>query len=306
MYDDLIANQGSQPDGGTPDPSQQPQDGEPTPAPSQEPGGQEPQPQQAADALPAQDDRGVPAQNVLAEMRRKLDQTMEAVRQMSENFTRYQQPQAGGYQPPIPQQVQAQPQQRMPVTFDEAAEILTKEVQEKISSGEITDQMQLETFRNRRFFELNQQVQNAVLATQNERAVSEQRIKAAYPDLSDMQSPLSRAVINEIVRRSSLPGQKDLYKNNPYCLEGIVPYVASSLGIQPKFNGRRVQPTTPTNLPQNIGGRASSIPPADTYVPTEVELALSPKYGNDPVAMAKFNREHPDPLSITVDDVLLS
>jgi hypothetical protein len=306
-YDDLIDDQGLQPDGGSPDPSQQ--GGEPSPDPSQDKAGEKPEPQQTNDVLPPEDDRGVPATNVLSEMRKKIDQTMEAVRQMSEQFTRYNTPQAGGYQPQsVPQtQTQVQPQQKAktPTNYEEAAEMLTKEISDKIASGDITEQLQLEAFRNKRFFELNQQVQSFTQNVQNERFTSENRIKDAYPDLNDFQSDLSRAVVNEIMRRNNRTGQ-DIYKSDPYCLEAVVPYIASQLGIQPKLNGRRIQSKTPSNLPPSLGGRGSNIPQPERFVPTDIEKIMSPRYGNDPVEMAKFNKEHPDSTSISVEGVLES
>lgn len=305
MYDDLLDDQGLQQDGGTPDPSKQ--GGDITPEPSQDAApAKEPEPKpQADDAIPDVDDRGVPSHNVLSEMRKKIDQLIENQRQMSEEFTRYRTPQAGGYQPTsVPQQTQPQPQVKMPTTVEEAAEILTKEVNEKITSGEITEVTQLETFRNRRMFELNQQVQTAMTMRQTERNISNSRILEIYPELRDPQSNLSRTVLNEIQRRSSINGY-NIYEKDPYCLENITPFIASRLGIQPRLNGRLHQ-KQPTSLPQNIGGRGTVKPPSEVIAPTEVEKVMSPKYGNDPVEMAKFNREHPDPRSISVEDVLLS
>lgn len=310
-------DQGSQTDGNSPEPSQT-QEGD-NPVPSQEDAGQVTD-QELEQMLPDQDDRGVPKENVLSEVRKKMDKVMEelnALKTLQSSFYQQPQPLQQGQQPyQQPNlQNQQQSQQIIPKDGREIAEIVRRESEEKFGVNlENANYYELRAFENQRFAELNQAMTNESIKSmqtnntiQGERNKSENRIKDLYPDLNNLQSPLARSVVNEIQRRAYARDidPRKLYSQDPYLIESVAPSVALQMGIAAKAQTQtKIKPRQPGLPPNNFEGR--QIKPQEKIRPTQEDIIFGKKFGVKPESLAEV-REKPDPtMFIDETDMLLS
>jgi hypothetical protein len=302
-----LNDQGLQNDGGSPEPSQNLEGNNPDPSQDNaDQGGS----QDLEGGLPAQDNRGVPAQNVLSEMLRKMDKLTEEINTMKMSQQRPQQ--FREYHEPVQQrQPQQQQQQIIPRSPEEIAEIVEKESREKFgqdfSEGK-ADYWEISRFQNKRLAELNSIMMQNINSVQSERINSEARIKGVYADLNNHQSPLSQGVFNEISRRAYMSGMspENYYKQNPYVLESVAPLVANNLGITPKVSGLpKIQQKQNNNLPpSNFEGRNSVH--KGQIKPTQEDVLLGKRFGVKAETLAKV-RETGDPTEfIDESNILLS
>lgn len=307
---DDLNDQGLQNDGGSPAPSDtQGQEGNLNPDPSQDNTDQGAI-QDLQNQLPAQDDRGVPAQNVLSEVLRKMNDMSEEIKNLRSQ--QYQQPkQFQEYHEPNLQQRQPQ-QQVIPRNAEEAARIIDAEVREKFAekAGQPGfDAFEMLNYQNKRMMELNNLMSRNYSSMQIERSNSETRVRGFYPDLNNPQSQLSQNVVNEINRRAYMNNMsvKDYYQNNPYIFENITPMVAANMGIIPKVTNQvKIQPKPNNNLPPaNLSGRQPAQRP-NIEKPTQDDIAFGQRFGIKPDSLVK-SRGQSDPTNfIDESNILLS
>ncbi|MFX0022190.1 MAG: hypothetical protein ACFE9S_07675 [Candidatus Hermodarchaeota archaeon] len=286
-----LESQGSQLDGNPPEPSQDTEGN--TPVPSQDNTGQLTD-QQLEQMLPDQDDRGVPKENVLSEVLRKVNKLSERFDNLE--ATKIQQQ----YQQPIQQQPYQPPQQSQsitPRTADEIAEIVDKEAREKygdaFAQGTV-DYWELQKFQNRRTVELTRQMMSNVNSVQSERIRSEARIKEFYPDLQP-NTALSHGVLNELNRRAYMMGisPQSLYERDPYILESITPLVARQMGINSKIQNSniKIQPKSDNLPPNNFPGRET--PKPENIKPTQNDINVGKRFGVKPETLANIRQKSP-------------
>lgn len=296
-------NQGLQVDGNSPEPSQNLEGN--VPVPSQEDTGQLTD-QELQDMLPEQDDRGVPAKNVLSEALRKIDKLTETVNNLQS--AQYQQPQPFQQpyqQPNYQQQVPKQQEQIIPNSADEVADIIDRECRDKFGAAftaGTADYWEIERFRDKRRTELSQAMldmriksveTNNVLKTERERSFA--RIVGLYPDLNSIQSPLTQTVFNEVNRRASLMGvsPQTYLERDPYVIESIAPLAAAQLGINAKAQGQpRIVPRQPNLPPNNFPGRQTKA--KEGIKPTQDEVDFGKRFGIKPESLAKAKQKSSD------------
>jgi hypothetical protein len=292
-------DQGLPNDGTSPEPSQNLEGNDPVP--SQENTGQLTD-QDMQQMLPDQDDRGVPAENVLSEMRRKMDKMMDEVSslKLSQQHNPYQQPQQfqQPYQQPNMQQ-QPQPQQIIPRDAEEIADIVDRECREKfgnaMATGTIEDYYREQRFRDKRRTELSESMMDEKFKSfrtnnyvQSERNSSENRIKGLYPDLNDLQSPLMMGVVNEVRRRADVYGvdPTSLYEKDPYLLESIAPVIANQIGIVAKAqNAPRIRQQQSSLPPKNFEGRQTPVQAKEK--PSNEDVLFAQRFGIKPESLVK-------------------
>lgn len=299
-------DQGLPQDGIPPEPSQQNLEGN-DPAPSQEEPGQITD-QELEGMLPDQDSRGVPKENVLSEVLRKvnkLTEDLDGLRSAQSQPQNYQQPYQ---QPNIQQQMpqpQPQPKAEIPRTPQEAAQIIDREVRDKFGSrmGEPNfDPLEMLNYQNQRTLELNSMMTRNLNSIQMERNSSESRVKSLYPDLNNLQSQLAQGVLAELNRRAYLGGLRpeELYNKDPYVLESIAPVIASQLGIGAKAQGQpKIAPKQPNLPPSGFGGR-QTVPKEDIKV-TEADVAFERGFGVKAKTLAEIRKNSPDPREFVSD-----
>lgn len=306
MSEDL-QNQGLTQDGTPPEPSK-PEEGK-IPVPSQEDIDQVTN-QELEKMLPDQDERGVPKENVLGELRRKMDEMMKDLSNIKSQAYQPQQQ----YQQPIPQQPYQQPQpsqQVIPKTPEEIAEIVDKESREKFGeafNNGTANYWEIRKFENKRFAELNRAMMSTVNSIQAERSNSISRIMNIYPDLGNPQSQLSQGVLNELNRRAFVRGvtPQSLYEQDPYVLESIAPMVASQYGIGAKTQGPKIQPRSNNSLPpQDFQGK-QTIAKEDNK-PTQADINFGKRFNVKPKTLADIRKNSPNPKEfIDESNILLS
>jgi hypothetical protein len=299
-------DQGLQPDGISPEPSKDIEGN--NPAPSQDDTGQVAD--QVTDQIPDQDDRGVPAENVLGEMRRKIDKVMGEFEEFKLNQS-YQQSQniqqQQPYQPPQQtyQQPQQQPQRIVPRTPDEIADIVDREMQEKYGEAfqnGTANYFEMQRFQNKRTAELTSAMMSTSNSLQAERQNSFGRVVNLYPDLNNVNSNLARGVFNEINRRANVMGvnPQSYLERDPYAFESITPFVASQMGIGAKVqNGVKVQ-ARPNNMPpSNFPGQET--PKPKEIKPTQADVNLEKRFGVKAKTLATMREKSPGS-SVFVDE----
>ncbi len=285
-------NQGLQNDGDPLEPSQNLEGNDPDP--SQDDTGQLTD-QQLQDVLPDQDDRGVSAENVLGEMRRKMDKLIEEISTLKSNQPQPQQFQQPYQQPDYQQQSQQdqrQSEQAIPRSPEEIAKIVDQEVRAKygeaIRSGTLNDPFEMLTFQNKRTLELNALMSSNLNSVQSERFSSETRIKNVYPDLGNPQSQLAQGVLSELNRRAHTMRMtpQQLYEQDPYVFESIAPMVASRLGINAKAQRQpKIVPKQSNLPPSNFGGKQTVV--QNGAKPTENDIEFSKRFGIKPESLVK-------------------
>jgi len=255
--------------------------------------------------IPDQDDRGVPAQNVLSEMLRKVDKLTEELGVLRTGQNTMQ-----GFQQQATIPVQAQPQQQVPQkvprTPSDVANMVEKETREKfgeaLQAGN-ADFWEVNRFQHERFAELNAVMTQNLSRISSERIISENRIQGLYDDLKNPQSQLSQATFREIQRRAYIRGMdpQDYYAQDPNVVESVAPIVAQQLGITPKFNNKvKIKPLSKGSLPpQNFDGRATVND--DKIVPTAEEIAFSKRFGVKAETYANMKKVSPGATEFTDD-----
>lgn len=304
-------DQGLQNGGAPPEPSQIPEGD--NPVPSQENTGQLTD-QELEQKLPDQDDRGVPTENVLGEMRRKMDKVMEELTSLkSMQHNSYQQPQQfqqvqQPYQQPNMQEQQAPQRQEQvaPRNADEVADIIDRECRDKYGAAfnaGTADYWEIEKFRDKRRTELSQAMVNAriksveatnVIKTEREKSFG--RISGLYPDLINIQSNLAQAVLREAGRRAYTMGMSPqaYLEKDPYAIESITPMVASQLGIGAKAQSQpKIIPRQPNLPPSNFPGKQTQV--QNDVKPTQADIDFGKRFKVDPKALAKVRNTSKNP-----------
>lgn len=262
---------------------QPPQEG--TEAPEIPP--QETPPEPPEEVIPEVDERGVPAPNVLAEVRRKQNELNAELKTLREQNAALQAAMNNR-----PSAVAEQPVRK--ISEPEAIQQIEKEIDQAIGEGKITTQGQVLAYYERRKAELMpppdiaQVIRNQV-QTMTTRGGSEQRAITEYADLKNLQSPLSQAVLREVQTREAR--DPAFRENNPYYLEEISHRIASTMGIRPASwnNGKGMRERTFT--PAVEPGSRASVKPEQTYNPSEADLKLAPYFKSDPREIAKTRKQ---------------
>lgn len=236
------------------------------------------------EVIPEVDDRGVPAQNVLGEMRKKYSKVYEenqALRARLDDIERRM-------------QSPAVDQQSTPAIQKSEAEMIQQiqtEVDQAIAEGKITTQGQAFGYYEQRRRELmpqpdiTQAIQKQV-QTMSTRGASEQRAIGEFPDLKDRNSSLSQAVLREIQARG-----KDYIEKNPYYLEEITPRIAMQMGIRPKsWNGsNQVRHKLQPGLAD--AGLRTPTKHQEIATPSDADKHLAQFFKTDPNEIAKMRKK---------------
>lgn len=273
--------------GGTP---QSPPEGEGTPEiPPQEP----PQTQPEEEVIPEVDERGVPAKNVFAEIRRKQDALTEDNRRLREELTLLRSTRT---EQPIAAQPAAVAQQSVVKQSEtEVLQQIAGELDQLTAEGKITSAGQVVTYYDRRKRELMPQPDISHLVQQQVQALttrggSEQKAISEFPDLQNYQSPLSQAVLREVQARERMNPQ--FREQNPYYLEEITPRLAMQMGIRPKtFNGNASAVRERMSPPSADAGLRSGVKREEIATPTEADKFLSRYFKTDPAEIAKTRKQ---------------
>lgn len=305
-----MQNQGLQTDGNSPEPSQKPEGNNPDP--SQEKTDQLTD-QELEQMLPDQDGRGVPKENVLSEVLRKINKLTDDITSLKSASQSYRQSQSYSQQPyqqPVQQQSQSQIQ-IIPRNPAEIAEIVDKEAREKYGEAFIQGQVdywELQKFQNKRVAELSNLMMRNVNNIQTERFNSLSRIKGLYPDLNNINTPLTQAVFNEINRRAISMGltAQEYVEKDPYVFESVTPSVASQLGIGVKVQTQPKLKPKQSNLPPNSFEGRQTIP-KEEIKPSEEDIAFGQGFGIKPETLTNIKKNNPDPRKFIANiDNLLS
>jgi len=244
-------------------------------------------PPEPEEVIPEVDERGVPAKNVLAEIRRKVDAGVEENRKLREELALLR------TQREAPPSAVAQ----QPVTPRDESEVLQqieKEVDEAIAQGKIASGGQLIAYvehRKRQLMpqpDINQVVQQHIQVL-TKRGASESRAIAKFPDLQ-ISSPLSQAVLNEVQSRErENPKFRD---KNPHYLEEITYRIADQMGIKPKSeNGNSATVRERMSAPAVEPGSRAGVRREEVVTPTEADKHLAPYFKSDPAEIAKARKQ---------------
>jgi len=236
-----------------------------------------------------------PLQNQYAELKRKLDKTIQQnewlMSQLQNNQT---------------QQVAATPQPKTSFQPTQAdfGEIIVKELQQKVASGEIDGNNYYDVirFQARRTQELVAESTMKQTKVQTERQVSESRaIKKAKDlgyDITNRQDPMGALAWQEVGRRASTLGMtaQEYYNVFPYAFEDAINAVSGTLPTKQQQQLQMKQAT----LPISDINTARRKPVEKEPEPTELDNALSRRYGSDFKTVSRIQKTVQDPKNFEV------